>query len=193
MKVVSKKNINTPEYFNKFFRNKKENIANVLRQRAMLEYYEGGTAIELGCGMSPLVVMLKEKSPRSRIYGLDFSVEAIKKMAENHSNINWVVGDATVTQFIDNNFDYVFAGELIEHIENPQYLVEEMVRIIKPRGMIVVSTPQLEFKDKEHLWEFSPTDLYKMFYHYGDTKIKRIKSEIFRGRSYLILSCYVKK
>ncbi len=40
-----------------------------------------------------------------------------------------------------NQFDFVFALEVIEHLENPRHFFREMVKIIKPGGYGFVSTP----------------------------------------------------
>lgn len=43
-----------------------------------------------------------------------------------------------------NQFDFVFALEVIEHIENPRHFFRELVKIIKPGGYGFVSTPNNE-------------------------------------------------
>jgi SAM-dependent methyltransferase len=41
----------------------------------------------------------------------------------------------------DNNFDIVFARSVFEHIEDPEWLARELLRIVKPGGLIAASTP----------------------------------------------------
>ena len=41
----------------------------------------------------------------------------------------------------DNNFDIVFARSVFEHIEDPEWLARELLRIVKPGGLIAAFTP----------------------------------------------------
>ena len=46
----------------------------------------------------------------------------------------------------DRSADVVVAAELIEHLENPRALVRELVRVAKPHGLLMLTTPnQLSF------------------------------------------------
>lgn len=43
----------------------------------------------------------------------------------------------------EESFDVVVCTEVIEHIENPWHLIREFHRIIKPQGILILSTPNL--------------------------------------------------
>jgi SAM-dependent methyltransferase len=45
----------------------------------------------------------------------------------------------------DASFDLVFCSEVIEHMSSPEILVAEMSRVLKPGGLLVVSTPNSAF------------------------------------------------
>jgi len=45
--------------------------------------------------------------------------------------------------FSDNYFDTVFAGEIIEHLYNPDHLLAETYRVLKPKGIFVLTPPNL--------------------------------------------------
>lgn len=45
--------------------------------------------------------------------------------------------------FDDAEFDYVVCAEGLEHIENPQQAAREFKRLLKPRGQVVVSVPNI--------------------------------------------------
>ena len=40
----------------------------------------------------------------------------------------------------DNSFDFVFACEVIEHLVNPLHMLKEIKRILKPNGVLLIST-----------------------------------------------------
>jgi ubiquinone/menaquinone biosynthesis C-methylase UbiE len=52
-----------------------------------------------------------------------------------------VVGDAHPLPFRDASFDGLFAGELVEHLPDPEAGIEEFRRVLRPGGMLVLTTP----------------------------------------------------
>lgn len=143
----------------------------------------GDTIVELGCGLSPFL----DKCDFTAPWGLDFSAETIKRAKELYPRVTFVVGSAVATPFEDKMFEVSVAGELIEHLQKPEDLVKEMARITRRR--FIISTPNLEFNDPEHLWEFSEDDLRKLMSPYGKVGVHTIHSERFKGRSYLFATC----
>ena len=55
-------------------------------------------------------------------------------------NAKFQVMDALEMQFPDNTFDYVWACESGEHMPDKKKYVEEMTRVLKPGGRIVIVT-----------------------------------------------------
>jgi 2-polyprenyl-3-methyl-5-hydroxy-6-metoxy-1,4-benzoquinol methylase len=58
----------------------------------------------------------------------------------------WTYVDADVTQglpFDDGSFDCVVAGEVIEHVPDPDAVLVELHRVLTPGGTLVVSTPNM--------------------------------------------------
>lgn len=45
--------------------------------------------------------------------------------------------------FADGAFDAAMAVEILEHLENPRYFLRELSRVLKPRGVAIVSTPNI--------------------------------------------------
>jgi ubiquinone/menaquinone biosynthesis C-methylase UbiE len=41
----------------------------------------------------------------------------------------------------DTNFDIVFADNVLEHLQNPSLVFQEVARILKPGGLFLVKTP----------------------------------------------------
>lgn len=52
-----------------------------------------------------------------------------------------IVMDATKMNFKDNSFDIVFMIEVLEHIPDPRKAINEIYRVLKPGGRVVLSTP----------------------------------------------------
>lgn len=191
MRRQAEENINTVEHFNTFFKEHDCTKDRVLRQETMLKYVKKGRIIELASGLSYFLQMVKKKYPESDVWGIDFSVVAKERMSKEESSfeesVNYILGDALNTPFKDNYFDTVVSGEFIEHLEKPQKLINEMYRICKPGGKMILSTPHLETNDPEHLWEFEPEDILKMFEKCNiKAKYQILKSDI-SNRYYIII------
>lgn len=52
-----------------------------------------------------------------------------------------VLGDAHNLPFKDCAFDCVKCTELLEHVENPERVVEDITRVLKPSGTLILSMP----------------------------------------------------
>ena len=74
------------------------------------------------------------------IYGLEISEEdtniAIKK--NTHKNVQYLVGNVENMPYQDSFFDVVYSYWVIEHLENPSVFLEECLRILKPKGILML-------------------------------------------------------
>ncbi len=103
---------------------------------------EGGTprVLDAGCGTGYGSV---EFGPDAAVFGLDFSAEALVHAAANFGRpgIHLVQGSCEDLPFADATFDLIAAFEVIEHLERWQDLLLQASRVLKPGGILVVSTP----------------------------------------------------
>ncbi len=183
MKAFKIKNVNTPEYWDK----NQTALDFGLRQQKYSELAgKGFSIVELGCGLSPFLSKANFKVKT----GVDFSRKTIFECARIYQDVDFFISDCRNTPFPNKEFDVSVAGEVIEHLENPEALIKEMVRITKKK--IIISTPILEFEDKEHLWEFNEKDLIQMLSPYGKVSCETLKSSRFKGRSYIFALCEMK-
>ena len=90
---------------------------------------EHDRVVELGCGCSEFPFFLKNQRPSCEVHGLDFSPYAIREMKWYAPQILYRLGNAVRTGYQADYFDVVIAGEILEHLENPELLIQEMKRI----------------------------------------------------------------
>ncbi len=69
---------------------------------------------------------------------LDF----ITSLAVEHSNLTLVTDDITNSQLPPETFDLILCTEVIEHIADSQAALNEMWKLLKPGGFLIISTPQ---------------------------------------------------
>jgi len=78
----------------------------------------------------------------------------------------WIVADAHNLPFRDNSIDEIFAGHLIEHLENPLQFLKECRRVLRRGGMVTVVTPNFLSKnaylDPDHKHVFNFVKLWRL-------------------------------
>ncbi len=95
--------------------------------------------LDLGSGEGVFSAPLSSKV--KEIYCVDPSYIALKRVIKrNKHNIYPINCSGDNLPFPDNFFDYVLFIFVIEHIQDPQPILSEIRRILKPNGHLIVST-----------------------------------------------------
>ena len=113
------------------------------------------------------------------IYGVEFVSEMITPFKRDHGEYSdqIYIGSFEEVQheLSDNYFDAVTAIDVIEHVKHPKLDLENIFRILKPGGILVIQTPDSEsreskqqgcswgeLKPMEHLLIFNRSNLEKL-------------------------------
>jgi SAM-dependent methyltransferase len=116
------------------------------RMLELLEAKPGDRILDIGCGAgNDTLVVARLVGKRGRVVGVDFSntmiAEANKRAKGLELPVEYYFGDAQNLPFPDNSFDGCRAERLLQHLDNPQQAIAEMVRVAKPGAHIVAAEP----------------------------------------------------
>jgi GT2 family glycosyltransferase/SAM-dependent methyltransferase len=83
----------------------------------------------------------------SEVIGVDVAAEAVRHAAENYSadNLTFLRGDARRIPLAAGSIDVVVSFETLEHLGEYQEFLREIKRVLRPDGLLVMSTPDHEF------------------------------------------------
>ena len=95
-------------------------------------------ALDVGCGSGEIMEILNNYGCITM--GIDFSSEAINICKKKNLDAKQADLDSGIN-IDDNFFDMVWAGDVIEHVFDPLFLIKELSRIIKTNGYIFFSIP----------------------------------------------------
>lgn len=90
-----------------------------------------GKVLDVGCGNKRLQHYLP---PSCEYVGIDFNPAADIKIDISQDRY----------PFDDNSFDYVICNAVLEHVNNDNYVLEEIFRVLKPGGTLYVSIPFMQ-------------------------------------------------
>jgi ubiquinone/menaquinone biosynthesis C-methylase UbiE len=113
---------------------------------------EGDTVLDFGCGpggyIKPLARMV---GPYGKIYALDMNPQAIRTVKTFISkyhlvNIETIISDYK-TGLADSSMDYVLLFDVLHHLPQPETVLAEFHRILKPDGILAMSDHHMEDED----------------------------------------------
>lgn len=99
--------------------------------------------LDLGCGDGSFAARLSKVISVKSIHGIDRSPEAVQLALDKGVDAHLVDLDEQDIPFPDGYFDAIFAGEIIEHVFDPDRLLSEANRVLKDGGVLVITTPNL--------------------------------------------------
>ncbi|MEP6912450.1 MAG: class I SAM-dependent methyltransferase [bacterium] len=139
----------------------------VARYLFALPYVANHCTLDIACGDGyglPLI----QKSARG-VVGVDISFQAAQnarsELGKGPGQV--VVADGRRLPFADHSFEAVTSFETLEHLEDRTQFLSELARVLTPKGICILSTPNANYtlpvngkpKNPYHVHEYTPEDL----------------------------------
>lgn len=161
-----------------------DKIIRYLRVRAVLKHVPASaeTVLDIGCGSRPWFLALDETHRnRLRITGVDQGPYEFGKNA-GFDFLQLEIKDSL--SFPDDRFDLVTMLAVLEHLEQPEEALGEIYRVLKPGGILMLTTPSpaakpiLEFLAfRLHLISESSISDHKRYFGKNDLRTALEKKE----------------
>lgn len=113
------------------------------RYRWAQELVAGGRVLDVGCGRGHGTRMLAVRA--REVVGVDVSPAHVADARRDHGDeAVFREGDMRQLPFEDGEFDAVVCFEALAQVADPEAAVDELRRVLRPRGLLLVSSPNRE-------------------------------------------------
>ena len=115
------------------------------RYSVACEYVSGKSVLDIASGEGYGSNLLSKTA--DSVIGVDISVEAVSHASAKYKyqkNLEYRAGSCTDIPCDDNLFDVVVSFETIEHITEHELMLGEVKRVLKPDGVLIISSPNKE-------------------------------------------------
>jgi SAM-dependent methyltransferase len=108
---------------------------------------ERASFADLGCGSGVILCDVLRNKPRWVGQGLDIShaavdyAERLSIYKQVNARAEFRVGDIAQLPYGDETLDLVISSEVIEHAPDPQRVMREITRVLRPQGRLILTIP----------------------------------------------------
>jgi SAM-dependent methyltransferase len=108
-----------------------------LKVRYLLDHLPAtGDVLEVGSGDGKILRTFATQRPDLRLAGCD-----VREWAAPHDGIEFRVIESRDIPYEDRSFDAVVIVDTLEHVDDPEFLVDELARVLRPGGRFVAFVP----------------------------------------------------
>jgi ubiquinone/menaquinone biosynthesis C-methylase UbiE len=137
-------------------------VEHVARYRWAAQAAAGRTVLDAGCGTAYGSALLADAGA-AEVVGVDIAESVLEAMTPRMPDaVSLETGDLRRLSYPDDRFDLIVCFEVIEHFEEPLVVLDELVRVLAPEGVLLISSPNRGVYpdgNPHHFHEFAPDEL----------------------------------
>ncbi len=126
-----------------------------------------GALLDVGPNIGTCLALARERGWAT--YGIEINAEAARYCREQRA-LDVLCGAFEEDTYPDNTFNVVLMSDVIEHLRDPFQVMSSVQRVLRPGGVVIISTPNiatwsgrlLQIKPEEHLYYFSPATMERL-------------------------------
>jgi SAM-dependent methyltransferase len=115
-----------------------------------------GRLLDIGCGSGEFLTLMRAQGWKTQ--GVEINAAAAR--AGRAKGLEIASGSLPDAQLPTASFDYVRASHSLEHMSSPEAVLEEMNRVLKPGGKLLIAVPNCESWNarlfKQYWWHLCP-------------------------------------
>ncbi|SVB54956.1 uncharacterized protein METZ01_LOCUS207810, partial [marine metagenome] len=120
-----------------------QKLANIVGEDLERRTQNSRLILDIGCGDGFLFTHLAEGAHGAELYGMDLSHRRLIITKKRKFPVRLLDGNAEYLPFGEATFDVVICTEALEHLIDPSAAIQEIRRILKPGGLLILTVPSL--------------------------------------------------
>ncbi len=133
-----------------------ETIKFYLKHTNIDQMFKDKVVLDIGCGAGGKTIYYASKGVK-RIVGVEIlgkyreEAENLAKKYDMDDKFEFVCADAAKTPFEDETFDTIIMNDAMEHVDEPEKVLDECYRILKKNGKLYLNFPPYNHPYGAHL------------------------------------------
>jgi len=133
-------------FYEKYWDKQEGHLSDFSLKWPMLSKYipttDGVSILDFGCGNGEIIGEMKKINLTAQFTGLDVSHTALQEAKKKNSQDSFFqISDGGEFPIPDNSINFVFSSEVIEHVYDTENAVKEISRVLRPGGVVLMTTP----------------------------------------------------
>lgn len=138
-------------------------IEHLHRYALALNHVKDKIVLDIACGEGYGSFLISDKA--KQVYGVDINQEIVQFASQKYkkNNLSFLEGSTSKIPLDDNTVEVIISFETIEHHDEHDEMILEMKRVLKPDGLIMMSSPDKFYYSDERNYKniFHVKELYK--------------------------------
>lgn len=139
----------------------------IMRAQFAASYARSATRVlDIACGSGYNTFHLARANARAEVVGIDLSPAAVACASSLYAapNLSFEEGDVFALRHPEASFDLVVSFETIEHVLDGNGFVRGLMKILRPDGTLLISTPHDDWAIpmRQHVKTYQPEEFFAM-------------------------------